>query len=577
MSINKIERHPFLFVFLLWAFFFVSFACFKIDRVLPVSYLAAMTFFGTFSYLFAKQKEKVRKIPKENQKALLYMLGGVLYAGIMMYTFDHVRSNPAIRSRNDMIPFLFMTGGLIFYCIYITVRKKWSVKRAILIIILTRNIMHLFAMMSGKFNLASWDMGYFFSTGDGHAGYIEYLYNNNFIPAQFDPREKWQYYHPPLHHLIEAVLLRIQTLCGVDLSTAICNIQYPNMLYTMMSVVCSYLIFKEMKLRKLPLILATAVVSFSPAFIFVGVLVNNDMLSVMFILMSILYTIRWYKNPSLVNIIKIAVSFGMGMFSKLSAALIAPPIAIIFLYVLFRALKQKKYDKFKKYFGQMWVFLLIAAPVSLYWSLRNFIRFGIPLGYVPESPDPLQHIDENNFKRIFDFNISNFYNPYLNYKYYYNDFNEYNPLVALLKSSVSDVGIMRFTFGYWPGWLGLLTGTAVAATAFLLMIYIIFAKNNIEIIYKVFFLTIYTVYILSYYSFCIKYPCLCTEQIRYAMPLIVIGALFIGLGAKELLNKKSKALVYSGYFTGISVMLFSLTSFFVFTYYGIYTTLAFMM
>ena len=88
---------------------------------------------------------------------------------------------------------------------------------------------------------------------------------------------------------------------------------------------------------------------------------------------------------------------------------------------------------------------------------------------------------------------------------------------------------------------------------------------------------VYTVYILSYYSFCIKYPCLCTEQIRYAMPLIVIGALFIGLGAKELLNKKSKALVYSGYFTGISVMLFSLTSFFVFTYYGIYTTLAFMM
>ena len=71
MSINKIERHPFLFVFLLWAFFFVSFACFKIDRVLPVSYLAAMLFFGVFAYLFAERKEKIRKVPREKQKKLL--------------------------------------------------------------------------------------------------------------------------------------------------------------------------------------------------------------------------------------------------------------------------------------------------------------------------------------------------------------------------------------------------------------------------------------------------------------------------------------------------------------------------
>ena len=33
------------------------------------------------------------------------MLGGVVMGIIMIYTFDHVKSNPAIHSRNDMIPF----------------------------------------------------------------------------------------------------------------------------------------------------------------------------------------------------------------------------------------------------------------------------------------------------------------------------------------------------------------------------------------------------------------------------------------------------------------------------------------
>ncbi len=577
MSINKIEKQPFLFTFFLWIFFFLSFACFKIDRVTSVSYLAAMLFFGVFAYLFAERKEKIRKVPREKQKKLLYMLGGVVYAGIMMYTFDHVRSSSAIRSRNDAVPFLFLTAAVIGYSVYLTIRKKWCEKRIILVIMLTSSIIHLFFLMTSKFNLAQWDMGGFFVDRGGHDGYIEYLYNNNFILPQFDPRLKWQYYHPPLHYLIEAFLLKLQTLCGVDIKIAVNNIQFPPVLYTMISTVCAYLISKELGLKKAAVICSSAIVAFSPAFMFVGEFCNNDMLALMFTFLCILYTLRWYKNPTAKNILKTALFFGLGMLSKMSVALIAPPIALVFLYSLIKQIILKDKKTFRRYFCQMCAFLGLAAPLSLYWYVRNFIRFGVPFGYVPESVVEEQYIPQSVVQRIFDFDPKLFTYPYLYQMEYGDTFNEYNPMIALLKTSASDTGLIRFQFGTWMGYITLWSVITVALIAFVMMIYVIFSRDRSVIIYKAFFASAYLIYLISYEYFCIKYPYVCTEQVRYAMPLILIGALFIGLGLKEMFGRKSKIFVFSRYFTGLSVIIFSSVSVFVFIYYGVYITLSFML
>ena len=565
---EMIKKHPFISTFLGWLFLFLSFGWFQMDGDVTICYLSAMALSGAGAYVWAKKRERIRKVPKDKQKAPLYLLGAVGYAGIMMYTFFHVKSSPALHSRNEMVPFLFLTGALILYCIVLSIRKKWSVSRVILVILLFRAVLHLLVMMTGKYNLASWDMGRFFTNGDGHAGYIEYLYEHYFVPAQFDPREKWQYYHPPLHHLIEAFLLRLQTWCGVNLRVAVYNIQYPNLLYTMISLVCSYLIFREMKLRKLPLILATAVIAFSPAFFYVGILVNNDMLSVMFMLLSVLYTLRWRKCPTAKNILKIALCFGLGMLSKLSAALMAVPIAVIFLYALLGRLKEKEYRCFWRYCGQMAAFLAVAAPLSLYWSFRNLIRFGVPLGYVPPSPDPIQYIPEGTLQRLFDFSFGQLANPYQNCREYFNAFNEYNPLIALIKSSASDVGILRFILGDWPGYVTLWTTVAVAAAALVMMVWILFGKNPVKGIDRVFWGVMYAVFLVSYYHFCLQYPYECTEQIRYAMPLILIGALFLGLGTKKFHAKKAVTYGISG-----MVLAFSLSTTVVFISYSVISML----
>ena len=577
MSISDFFKRPFLWTGILWLFFFLSFACFKIDRVTVISYLFAAAFLGAVFYLFARKKEKTRKIPEKKRVSIFYMLGGVVTGLVMMYVFDHVKSNPAIHSRNEMIPFFFLTGGLFLYAAVVSLKKKWCEKRIIFAILLLSSFVHLFYMMSSKFNIAQWDNYSFFSTGNGHMGYIEYLYNHHLIPAQFDPREKWQYYHPPLHHLIEAFLLKLQTLCGVDLVTAINNLQYPTLLYSMITTTCSYFIFKEMKLKKLPVICATSVIAFSPAFVYVGGFINNDMLSVMFIFLCILCTLRWHKNPAVRNILKIALCFGLGMLSKMSVSLIAPPIAVILIYALLKSLKSKEYRTFGKYIGQMLAFLAVAAPLSLYWSLRNLIRFGVPLGYVPESNIPAQHIPQDIITRLFDFRPYQFMNPYFNLIEYDDNFNEYNPLIALLKTSASEEGMIRFAIGETAGYALLFSTLITAACALVLMIYVMCKKNTLAPVWKVFWGVTYVTYLFSYEWFCIGYPYTCTEHIRYAMPLILVGALSIGLGLKYLSPKKSALSRIFVCITAVSVGIFSLISVFLFVYKGVVTSVQMML
>ena len=49
----------------------------------------------------------------------------------------------------------------------------------------------------------------------------------------------WQYYHPPLHHWLMALLLRILTVCGMEYDKACQSLQIlPMLYYTLIMVVC---------------------------------------------------------------------------------------------------------------------------------------------------------------------------------------------------------------------------------------------------------------------------------------------------------------------------------------------------
>ncbi len=364
-----------------------------------------------------------------------------------------------------------------------------------------------------------------FGGGNGHAGYIEYILNNEMLP-DFDVRNVWQFYHPPLHHIICAIFLKTLIYCEVDYNVATESIQILTLFYSSICMIISYRIMREFNLKGTPLIAAFAIIAFHPTFIIFAGSINNDILSITLEIGAILYAIRWYKSQKLSDIIKIALCVGLGMMTKLSVWMVAPAIAFLFLAAAFNTERKRK---FRVYIGQYSLFGTICIPLGLWWGLRNLKLFSVPLTYIPK-------LDETNaqfvgyhsvFKRLFDFNFSQVENVFDKWG---DPYFEYNPTIGLFKTAMfgerlnntdyPQIGISG-TILFW-------LGTALALLALAAIIMSFKRRYKIDTILKLFLIAVAIVTTIMYYYFCIDFDSTCTQNIRYATPLIVIGALFIG-------------------------------------------------
>ena len=540
---QNIKKHPYISVFIAWVFFFLTFGRFSTEGVLPINYISPIVFGASLIIIYLiyseKTKSKTENLNKIYIRFILAVSVCVLYTLAAVYAFSKISYDRYIEGRNPLVPFVFVVTAMLVTSIFISIRKKWSFEKAAVIIFGLGFAVHLLFILSNLF-WTQLDLGSVNSDW-GHLGYIRQIYDN-FIPAQFDPRQKWQFYHPPLHYYIEALFLRLQTLSGLNIITASYNLQYPTLLYFLFTFITSKKIAEEFNLTKIPQLIVLLIMAFSPAFVMVSNYMNNDMLSVLFIMLCILHSIRWYKNRTLKNIITIALCFGFGMLTKLSVWMAAIPIAVLFIAALIENLKSKEFKSFWKLFRQMCVFLCVAAPLALYWSLRNLIRFGVPIGFIPQSMEASNYIHVPIMQRLFDFNPHQF--DITAVASHTRDFgyNEYNPLVALIKSSSSDICSAEnfekkfFHIDSIVLWIAIVLCTV----SFVCMVYILIKKNTLPPVYKIMLSATYITILLSYYIFCIKYPDTCTEDIRYASPLIFIGAVFIALTVRQLQSFKGK-------------------------------------
>ncbi|MBQ7565115.1 MAG: hypothetical protein IJT16_14145, partial [Lachnospiraceae bacterium] len=117
-----------------------------------------------------------------------------------------------------------------------------------------------------------------FGVGEGHAGYIEYIYFNNSLP-QGDPREKWAFFQPPLHHIISALWMKVCNRFGLVYRQLQENIQGLTLFYTAGTTLLSYEICKELKVEGDGLKAAMLLISFHPVFVLMSGSINNDALS----------------------------------------------------------------------------------------------------------------------------------------------------------------------------------------------------------------------------------------------------------------------------------------------------------
>ena len=164
------------------------------------------------------------------------------------------------------------------------------------------------------------------------------------------------------------------------------------------------------------------------------------------------------------------------MMTKLSAAMVAIPVAAVFLVVLARQLRQRNW----RILGQLGGFAVICFPLGLWYPVRNLVRFGVPLTYVQEMPEnSVQYLGEQSFlSRILDFSphqVASVFEQWVQRTG--GSYNEYNPLIALLKNAMFgeyineytlDCSLWRILTGVVLFWLNVV----LAAAAFAAMLWL---------------------------------------------------------------------------------------------------------
>ena len=188
------------------------------------------------------------------------------------------------------------------------------------------------------------DVGCFTSLTDGqinpgHLGYIEYIVKFGQLP-QINPFDLFSYYHPPLHHLFGALVVKVSLLFGASYETAFENIQ----LYTVaISILCLFVALKIIRCFAKDSVfsfLGMGLLTFHPALVYMSGYVNNDMLTLLFEELCIFFTLRWIskdaQDKNIWDLIWMALSIGLGMCVKISVVLFAAPMGVVMLMELLR-------------------------------------------------------------------------------------------------------------------------------------------------------------------------------------------------------------------------------------------------
>ena len=374
------------------------------------------------------------------------------------------------------------------------------------------------------------------SGNTGHAGYILYWFQNGLKLPDFDIRTRWQYYQPPLHHWLMALTLRLFTGCGMEFITACEALQVLPFLYACLILVVCERLFRQVGLDGLPLVTAMAIVCFHPTFVLMGGSFGNDLLSVLFMLLTLLFALRWYEEPTMRRILPIAFSIGLGMMAKLSAWMAAPAVALLFLVVLIRSR-----ESWKSLLAQFVLFGLICIPLGLWWQIRNYAAFDVPLTYIPRLPmtNPQYCGNLSAAKRLFDFGGDQLRFVYFALTMYGAPYCEFNPTLGLFKSALFDecvngVSALNFPAITVTGPILFWTGTALGLLSFGAFVFVMMRRGTgLDGVRRAFFTVFALTLLLCFYLFCFAYPYACTMNIRYCAALIPVFAMGLGLLLKH--------------------------------------------
>lgn len=399
---------------------------------------------------------------------------------------------------------------LFLYVAYLYTKKK-DFDIQVFIIFVLAFIIRLLYILYTDWNFRQHDIGNI-ENMNGHSGYILYLLNNKHLP-NFDPTSVWQFYHPPLHHFLSAVWIGLHGFMPYGADAQLESVQFLTLFYSCVCMYTYYLILNELGFQKERMVLTLAISFLAPIFVFMSGQINNDQLSLVFMLIILLYTIRWIKVQTFNNILPIAFSFGFGMMTKLSVASLAFPVGIVFIIMFIKSFKNKNTLVIIK---QYIAFLAICAPLGLWWSFRCLYLYKMPLGYVPRFPDDSWMFvgQRSVLGRLFKFITHSIYMD--------GDPLDFNPTIGLLKTWVFE----EYGFNYNP--YHFLVSYPLFFVNLLIVVSGIYnffnslQRRQYKNIVSFFLGITLVISMVSYYLFCFGFPHACTMNIRYATPIIFV-------------------------------------------------------
>ncbi|MBE6558140.1 MAG: glycosyltransferase family 39 protein [Ruminococcaceae bacterium] len=388
-------------------------------------------------------------------------------------------------------------------------------------------ILRLYYTHLTAYNISKHDLGYVTGLsseklGSGHLGYIEYITREMALP-NFNPTSRWSFYNPPFFHATAAVLLGFFHMLGIPDARAWELVQYLPCVAIFFSVIGVYKILKLFDIKGVPMMVGLALVSFHPTLSYLSLALNNDAMSFMFTIWAVYFAICWYREPKKKTIVYLALAIGLGMMTKLTVALIAPPVALLFAVRFF---KDKKWMDYIKQFA---IFLAICVPTGLFWGIRNLWLYDLPITYV-------QALPENSGQNVSGFTMAE--------RFGWPAWSDFLRLDASWSKPTPDHNIWSQTLRTalfddnaltWETEEQMLKGKILMVLTlglfFLLTALTVWglirAKQQSPLLRT--FIAFAAILIMgNFVKFCMDYPMTCTIHFRYIAPVLLYGS--IGLG-----------------------------------------------
>lgn len=246
------------------------------------------------------------------------------------------------------------------------------------------------------------------------------------------------------------------------------------------------------------------------------------MLSTLLTFTCFYFALCWMGHKSLKTLILIALSLGFGMITKLNVAVMAFPLAAVFLM---HFVKECKAGPIWKSIREFAIFGVLTAGIGLSWVIRNLVFYNTNPGVPILPPESEQYIGKFSYQQIFGLPAS----MELAYPFHTINGNTIcNTWQILFRTSIFDeVRPELSDFLLQCCRVALILAATLGILLFVINILMAIReirKGNREL--GVFLLVGYVLVVLTFIAFIIKYPYTCSANFRY----VVVGLLFSVIG-----------------------------------------------